>query len=565
MKFPFQKSLYHRLILIMFVFLILPSLIVTIAFYQKILADGELNYHSNIELIAMQAHAQRERHIENMRTISDRIASSKELTGFLLTGYSPKSWSYYANEITQMVTGGLNYENAYLPKIYYANTTIPRGFQTFYLFSDIDSITAVSDFLQSDEVDKWVTPEEGEDYPPSVFTPFRGHYTYLRKVHLQGELIYLLTLSLSRETMDEFLYEDYQTITDINHEIFRTEKNIYVNYSSQYLPYEMIGENSLFLKRGGHIIDVSFPNFPQKITYFWPPNPQKKYLIYGIVLFSLFGIVAIIVVIYFIHKIFKNIFRCIQSFDHSVKSGEYSKLMIEGNDEISNIKIAFNSLIGKIQNLMQLTAQQSSIVKESQLKALQQQINPHFMYNTLEAFSYKMELYGHYEEADAMTAFSSMLRYNIASGGRYATIRDELEQVQSYISIQRIKYADITFDVDIPHQLYDTETPRLCLQPFIENSFTHGYCGKPMRILLSCVDLGDHVLIQVCDNGRGISQPELEQINEAMILNKYPDDTAGIGLININTRLKLFYSETYSVHLESEEGKWTLVTFRIPQ
>lgn len=565
MKRIFQKSLYHKLIAIMMFFLILPFMIVTAVLYQKVLSEGEQSYRSNIELVASQVQAQREKHLDNIREISDRIASNKELKGFLLADYNPQSLNYYSGYIKQIVMGSLNYQNIYLPKIYFQNQTIPRGFQIFYHLSDMAAIPVVSHFLKGEDETIWVTPEMAQGYPASAFTPFREHYTYMRKIYSDNKLLYLMTLSVPMAEMDHFLYENYESLPNINHEILRDENHILINCSTNPVTVDGKWDQQAISGRNSQTVEISFPGFPQTITYIWPANPQRIYLVYGIALFSVFGIGAILIVIRFVRKIFFSIFNCIDCFEQSVQSGIYGKLPVDGADELSRIKMAFNSLTDKLQALIRLTAEQSSLVKESQLKALQQQINPHFMYNTLEAFSYKMELYQHFEEADAITAFSNMLRYNIAPGGRYATLGEELEQVNSYIRIQRIKYTAITYDAVVPQQLYDMEIPRFCLQPFVENSFAHGYYGKPLHILLSCVDLGAQILFEICDNGQGIPQPQLDQLNRALLEDSPSEEHIGIGLKNINTRLKLYYSEQYRIHLESSAGKWTLITFRIPK
>lgn len=304
--------------------------------------------------------------------------------------------------------------------------------------------------------------------------------------------------------------------------------------------------------------------FPQKITYIWKPSSQRQYYLFGFVLLLAFGFFSIFINIQFVRHIFSQILSCINKFGDSVKNGCYEPLPMTGENEIAQITGAFNALIVKIQNLMKLTAQQTALAKESQLKALRQQIGPHFLYNTLEVFSYRMDLHGHTEESDAIASFSGLLRYSLSKEGDYATIQEELEQVNRYIHIQKLKYESIEFEATVPLELYEKKVIRFLLQPLVENSFNHGYCGKPMRISLSCIDLGNSILFEICDNGKGISSKRLKEIRESLKTGENGSEI-GIGLENIDRRLRLFYSEGSTLHIDSQEGSWTMVTFRIPR
>lgn len=277
----------------------------------------------------------------------------------------------------------------------------------------------------------------------------------------------------------------------------------------------------------------------------------------------IFAVVLVWLVLRFTNQVFKNMYRYLDEFDNSIASGFQRKLIVEGADEIAHMAMAFNALIAKIQNLLQITAEQAVIVKDSQLKALQQQINPHFLYNALEIFSYKMELYHHYEESEAMVAFSNMLRYNTASE-KYASLEMEVEQVEDYLQVQALRRSDVTFEVDIPIELWDLQLPRFLLQPIVENCYTHGYYGKPMSISLRAVDAGEYVLFEVSDNGQGLSAEELAGI-EKELEKRVEKNRLGIGLSNINSRLCLFYTEACRLRIASELEKGTKVSWQVPK
>lgn len=562
MKFIFRHSLYRKLIVIILLCLVTPFLMVTLFLYRKIWEDMAQRDHLNLELVISQAENVRQEHLNNIYTISDKILSNNALNGFLLTEYSSEYLQSYINE-SGRISGNL-YDKTYDVKIYCVNETIPRGFSIFYHLSDISSSPGINAFLQSEETEKWVTPEGSGKFPNLSFTEFENHYTYLRKAQLQNNLLYLLTISISQDDFDSFLSENYSASPDMDRQLYRTEDYILVSYSDRIADRQFLEENMDALKRKSEIFELSFDRIPQKIIYYWPSDSWKKYFTAAIIAFSLFAASAITIVFLYVRKIFKSIFVCIRQFDNVLTHNLYNKLPVNGDDELSRIKIAFNVLIDKIHELIRLTKEQCAIAEESRLQMLQQQINPHFMYNTLEAFSYKMELYGHYEESDAIASFSRMLRYNITSRSKFASLRDEVDLALNYLSIQKMKYDNISFDIQIPEELYSMEIPRFCLQPIIENSIMHGYDNRPLKIKLFCSDLGNEVLIRVYDNGKGIPSRKLSEINSGLREHRELPST-GIGLTNINGRLKLFYSEKYFIKLDSVEGQWTAAAFQIPR
>lgn len=561
MKFIFRHSLYRKLIVIILLCLVTPFLIVTLFLYQKIWDDMEQRHQLNIELVLSQAENKRQEDMNNVYTISDKILSNNALNGFLLTEYSSEYLQGYINESNRII--GSLYDKTYDVKIYCANQTIPRGFSIFYHLSDISSDPEIEAFLQSDEKERWVTPESGINFSRMSFTEFENHYTYMRKAELQDKLLYLITISIARKDFDSFLEETYSSAPDMKRRIYHTEDYIFVDYSDRVIDGQALPEYINSLRRRD-LYEVSFIKLPQKIIYYWPSNSRKNYFIATILAFSLFAASAITIVFIYVRKIFKSIFLCIRQFDDVITHDLYNKLPVNGDDELSRIKIAFNVLIDKIHELIRLTEEQCAIAEESRLQMLQQQINPHFMYNTLEAFSYKMELYGHYEESDAIASFSRMLRYNITSRSKYASLRDEADLALNYLTIQSMKYDDISFDLILPEKLYDMEIPRFCLQPFIENSIIHGYDNRPLQIKLECTDMETEILIKISDNGKGIPNQKLSDINAGLREHRELPAT-GIGLTNINGRLKLFYSEKYFIHLESLEGQGTSAAFRIPK
>ncbi len=557
-----KNSLYYTMMFKMVIFLILPFLTIAGVFFGKLLQDGEKNYHNTLTLVMEQAEGARNETIDDVLRVADRICSNKLLKGFLLTKYTYRSWNYYSDEIVRMVSGGLSYENRIVPKIYFANASLPRGYDMFYRLEDISKFDFVSEFLAADQTEQWITPTAVEKYSSaSSFTTFFNHYTYMRKVYSDEGLLYLLTLSVTEKEMDPFLYQVQEGIPAGAPQVVKSPERLLLNYSGKEIENEEALESgSVFVKT----ITFEQSGFPQKLTYIWGNNPQRIYFLFGLAVVLLFGCCSVLINIQFVKRIFAKLLSCVNRFEASIESGKYESQPLTGELEIRRFTATFNALTEKIRGLMELTERQADLAKESQLRILRQEINPHFLYNTLEVFAYRMELHHHAEEADAIASFSGMLRYSLSKEGKYATIREELEQVRKYIQVQKLKYQSVRFEADISPELLERKVIRFLLQPLVENSFTHGYQEKPLFIKISCTDLGNGTRFEICDNGKGIAQERLWEVrNNLKAGDEGPE--IGIGLGNIDQRLKLFYSEASALQIESREGVGTMVAFQIPQ
>lgn len=545
-----KNSLYYSMIFKMVIFLILPFLAIAGVFFGKLLQDGEKNYRNTLTLVMEQAESARNETIDDILRVADRISSYELLKGFLLTKYSYRSWNYYSDEVVRMVSGGLSYENRIVPKIYFANTTLPRGYDMFYRLEDISRFDFVSEFLAADQTEQWITPAMVEKYSFS-FTPFANHYTYMRKVYSEEGLLYLLTLSVTQREMDPFLYQIQEGSSGGAPQVVESPERLLLNYSGK----EISSEEEALTNGSVLVKTISFEKsgFPQKLTYIWGNNPQRIYFLFGLAVVLLFGCCSILINIQFVKRIFAKLLSCVNRFETSIETGKYESQPLTGELELRRFTATFNALTEKIRGLLELTEQQADLAKESQLKILRQEINPHFLYNTLEVFAYRMELHHHAEEADAIASFSGMLRYSLSKEGKYAAIREELEQVRKYIQVQKLKYPSVRFEADISPELLERKMIRFLLQPLVENSFTHGYQEKPLFIKISCTDLGNGTRFEIYDNGKGIAKERLQEIrNNLKAGDEGPE--IGIGLGNIDQRLKLFYSEASALQIESCEG-----------
>ncbi|QSF46450.1 sensor histidine kinase [Paenibacillus tianjinensis] len=244
------------------------------------------------------------------------------------------------------------------------------------------------------------------------------------------------------------------------------------------------------------------------------------------------------------------------------------------NDEISILCRAFNGMIDNIQQLMEeniKSVEKDRLVKELELKMLQSQINPHFLFNTLNSIAKLAYLEGAAKTSDLTVSVSRLLRYNLQKLDQAVPLREEVEHVTEYINIQKARFRDrITFVMDIDEQALGGMIPCLTLQPIFENAFVHGLEEMEEGAVLSLSIRYDSGLMEIgiCDNGAGMN-PETVARLMGSIREEAPrfsgkGQSTGLGTHNVFKRLHLFFDGEQQIEISSSEGAGTAVLFRLP-
>lgn len=275
--------------------------------------------------------------------------------------------------------------------------------------------------------------------------------------------------------------------------------------------------------------------------------------------------VAIYLAVHFSKKVSDPIHTLCSSMKEVEEGNLDVSIRIRSMTELNLLATSFNRMVEKIRNLMENIYDVQRKKRQAELDALQAQINPHFLYNTLDSVRWLAKIYNIEEIAKIISALENLLRASISKTNDLITIGDEIENVRNYLSIQLFRYGNnfsVTYRIDPSVSSY--LTPRLILQPIVENAIYHGV----ESMVDGEIKIGVHgdsagISFEVLDNGPGITPEKVTAIMEGKRQNK--DRFSGFGLKNVAERLNLYFGQEYGLSIENREHKGTKVLIRIPR
>lgn len=275
---------------------------------------------------------------------------------------------------------------------------------------------------------------------------------------------------------------------------------------------------------------------------------------------------AFVIAVLFSDKLAKPITELKLSMKE-VEKGNFDGIEVvkRGEDEIGMLYNSFYAMTEEIQNLMEDKSRSQKEKYRLELRALQAQINPHFMYNTLDSIVWMAEG-GNNKEVVIMTStLGKLLRQSISNEEEFVTIEKEVDYVRSYLIIQKMRYTDqLTFEIDVDTAIYSYKIVKLTLQPLVENAIYHGIKYKETmgKIRITGKETEDGILIQIIDDGIGMEE---ETLNHIFDKKKRVNKNNGVAVENVNRRLKLYYGDNYGLKYESRLNEGTTVSILLPK
>ncbi len=305
----------------------------------------------------------------------------------------------------------------------------------------------------------------------------------------------------------------------------------------------------------------------------------QRYYVFG----TLIAVVVAIVVSFLIsHRISRPILRLRASMQ-AVEQGNFDiSVDITSDNEIGALAKDFNIMIAQIRELVRRNAQEQELKRKSELMALQNQITPHFLYNTLDSIIWMAEGKQYSNVVTTVSALAKLLRLSISRGDELIAIRDEIEHIRNYLTIQKLRYQDkLDFSITVDDSVLSLQTPKVILQPLVENAIYHGIKNKDAagHVTISGTIEDHRVVVSIVDDGAGMSPERLEQVREELAGNNlrstvdnpavsqglhHPHRRIRVGVRNVHDRIQLYFGKEYGLVFQSTPTSGTVVEVHLP-
>ncbi|WP_163195422.1 sensor histidine kinase [Clostridium thermarum] len=596
-------SLLYKLMIANTVAILIPTIAIgSYTFLQSmesIKRETALTVGKNLQ----QLNGDLDRKMSIIVGIANNIAYNKKIQNLFYYGmdFTPEALNYFIDSVAAPIEYALNFNEANIDQIgvFFVNKTIPE-YKNFIKEERIWNEAWFSQFKNSSEEQMWLYPApslrfkssgkalnggENSGIAEESITNYYQDNSVIKMIKkirgIDGTYLGMVTIDMLTEDFFSLMNvaggdSEMYVVNDANDIIYPAVKEL-----DEVQEYLKLNAES-FKGTGGYsycnntlysydlipALNIKIINRTAIGNLIKSSALSSGYTILAVVI----GVFVLEVFTYFaLKKIFSRLNQIVRVMS-LVASGNFNiRIPAAHSDEVGQMAHNFNILIEKINTLINDSIKRETAHKDAQLAALQYQINPHFIYNTIDIFRMKLEMEGDFEMADSITSFGKLLRYNMNRDSQYTTIQEEVDYVEKYIQLQKVRHGNkIKFEVDLPEELKNVKLIRFILQPIVENSICHGF-GREKRelfIKLNFFRSLASIYIQVIDNGVGISKDKLDQLNQyfrtSKPLGKKLDTDKSIGLENINGRIKLFYGEQYFIKLESVEGEYTKLMINIP-
>lgn len=319
---------------------------------------------------------------------------------------------------------------------------------------------------------------------------------------------------------------------------------------------------------GSQIYTIQDSGFGWKIVGVFYENElvdNKKQMKFSFAIAGLFCLGVGVLISYLISRNLTLPIKKLQEKMSEVEKGNFDiRVPVGHSKEISSLARSFNLMMLKMKELMNQIVMEQEFKRKSELNALQAQINPHFLYNTLDSIIWMAEGKKHEEVILMTSALAKLFRASLSKGKELIPIATEIEHISSYLKIQQMRYQDkLGFSVDIDPSLYRYLTPKVLLQPLVENAIYHGIKNKEGRgtIQINGIRNGNDIELRVIDDGIGMDEEALKRI---LSIPESNESKAGVGVVNVHQRIQLYFGSDYGLSYESRPSEGTTTIVKIP-
>lgn len=567
------NTLRNQILAVFLIVMLFVLIIVSFLVYNQVSALVKKNAEKQIQQTAIEANGRMETLYKQVDTLSNQLVTNETVQQLLLSMADGNRLSISEKQTLARVIG--NYQ-------VYSN-----GIHSFELYSiEGERIFPFDDTKLSKRLAaKWIKQADN-DKGKAVWAgkdPLNGHLSIsVRRISLMDRWYtkggYLVTR----------IYNSYFQVNDIHSDGEHPEYMMLLDQRMEPITSNFRGNLKGILEAGKQSVTIAGTEYmvvkEQSGLTNWTLVilVPMSLLVEGIstVRWSIFLSGAIGWIIFLISSYFLSNFitRPIHRLTNTMKEAKLDVLKqspkILSSIELIELTHTYNQMAEKLNHLIQEVYEKELLRSRTELKALQAQINPHFLYNTLNAFYWTLEEREEEELAELVVAMSNLFRYTIGNAreDEWVSIRDEIEHIERYLMLMKMRLGDqIIWEISVDPLHLDIPIPKLTIQPLVENAIVHGIQSQTQQGMITvktmAAEMPGHIRIVVTDNGKGIDPSTLDRINQAV---KHDGTSSfngnGIALSNVNKRLQLYYEDVGlpDLTVESTLGAGTSVTIEIP-
>lgn len=393
------------------------------------------------------------------------------------------------------------------------------------------------------------------------------------KSHVDGRVVGTIILALSADYLLQALYPP-EDITDSQLAIFdpsgkimaATDPEIIPALEAKRLEYKGTFFELLDLQRSKYLVSQLYTDpLDWRIVlltdYKRISAPLLAQYHRALAVTALLLVILLMSVVLITNSINRPIHQLIKAMRMMGQEHYFPSVRVTGADELSYLGSAFNTMSKKIQQLIKEIETVNAKKRSAELMALQSQINPHLLYNTLDSINWMASMNGNEDISRMIVALSDFYRLTLSNGQSSHFLRNELKQIESYLKLQQLNFHNrIHYAINAQEECLNCRVPTVILQPIVENSIHHGFTESILDIKINVFRQAGDLIIEIADNGPGL------QAYDGDSFPKPAEDREGhgYGLFNINERIKLFFGEAYGISLHPNNPKGLLVRFRLP-
>lgn len=391
--------------------------------------------------------------------------------------------------------------------------------------------------------------------PYMLIRELRGEFTKLNDITAEGESkVWLESLLRNIDTLENRVDDIAKSVREGG----RYSENIDELDNNIYILTELIQD------------DIQYYIYYQTRNMEEVTNKLNQQISRFIIVCSVMTVGLVLIIIATTVRITSRILQPIKALRQAaarVTMGDFSaRASVSSQDEMEELADGFNNMAKNIESLISKVKEDEQRMRRADLRLLQEQINPHFLYNTLDTIVWLIEGNEADQAVNMVVTLSNFFRQVLSKGKEFISIREEEQHISSYLKIQKMRYPDILeYDINLDRVIYDYQILKLTLQPLVENALYHGikYKRAKGRIHITGEKDGGQIRLRVWDDGVGMEEKELEQLRRE-IQKPCQETEKGFGLANVNERIRMYFGPEYGMAIDSQKGKGTRVEIVIP-